>query len=464
MAATVLVHGAGDRPVLLRPEGVRRGRHAHGGEGMKLAVIGGGLDVHARARRRARARARPAGRSTSSCCTTSRPSGATSSARSPGGCSPRDGLRRRAGDHRRPRPRASTAPTSCSSSSASAARRRGCRDETVPARRAAASGRRRPAPAASPRRCGRCRSCSTSPSACASAPRRRRLDRRLHQPGRDRHPRAARRGPPRGRAVQRGDRLPARAWRGMLGVDARARGRRPGRPQPPDLGARGAARRRGRAAGAARRARRRARRRGRAAAPAARRARRRAVVLPALLLRARRGGRRAAHGAVPRAQRVAEIERELLAHVPRPGAEREAGAARAARRRVLQRGGDAGSSRRSSPTTGDVHVVDVRNDGTLPGLADDDVVEVPARVGRSGPVRAAAAAAGARAARARPARRRVRAARGPGGAARAIAVVARKALLAHPLIGQHAIAWELVERLLDAGAQHLPAFEPEAVR
>ena len=33
---------AGDRPVLLRPEGVRRGRHAHGGEGMKLAIIGAG--------------------------------------------------------------------------------------------------------------------------------------------------------------------------------------------------------------------------------------------------------------------------------------------------------------------------------------------------------------------------------------------------------------------------------------
>ena len=36
-----------------------------------------------------------------------------------------------------------------------------------------------------------------------------RLDRRLHQPGRHRHPGAARRRSPRGRAVQRGDRLPA---------------------------------------------------------------------------------------------------------------------------------------------------------------------------------------------------------------------------------------------------------------
>jgi 6-phospho-beta-glucosidase len=32
-----------------------------------------------------------------------------------------------------------------------------------------------------------------------------------------------------------------------------------------------------------------------------------------------------------------------------------------------------------------VHEVDVRNAGLLPGLADDDIVEVPARVDRSGP-------------------------------------------------------------------------------
>src|SRR3954453_13552674 len=36
------VHGAGDRRLLRRPEGVRRGRHADGGEGMRVAVIGAG--------------------------------------------------------------------------------------------------------------------------------------------------------------------------------------------------------------------------------------------------------------------------------------------------------------------------------------------------------------------------------------------------------------------------------------
>ena len=36
--------------------------------------------------------------------------------------------------------------------------------------------------------------------------------------------------------------------------------------------------------------------------------------------------------------------------------------------------------------TGDVQVVDVRNAGALPGIADDEVVEVPARITRDGAV------------------------------------------------------------------------------
>jgi 6-phospho-beta-glucosidase len=99
-----------------------------------------------------------------------------------------------------------------------------------------------------------------------------------------------------------------------------------------------------------------------------------------------------------------------------------------------------------------VHEVDVRNGETLSGLAADDVVEVPARVGSAGPrslpqqplapellglvqhvaayerLAARAAATGDRA-------------------------VAQKALLAHPLVGQYALADELLERLLVAGAE-----------
>jgi hypothetical protein len=37
-------------------------------------------------------------------------------------------------------------------------------------------------------------------------------------------------------------------------------------------------------------------------------------------------------------------------------------------------------------------------------------------------------------------------------------VVVRKALLAHPLVGQETLADELTDRLLEAGAKHLPQF------
>jgi 6-phospho-beta-glucosidase len=86
---------------------------------------------------------------------------------------------------------------------------------------------------------------------------------------------------------------------------------------------------------------------------------------------------------VPRAQVVAEIERGLLdlyrdpALVEKPALlERRGGAfySEAALGLVASLAGDDGA----------VHEVDVRNAGTLAGLAWDDVVEVPARVGREG--------------------------------------------------------------------------------
>src|SRR5205085_4279717 len=90
------------------------------------------------------------------------------------------------------------------------------------------------------------------------------------------------------------------------------------------------------------------------------------------------------HG-TPRAQRVAEIERALLELYRDPKLNEKP---------VLleQRGGafysEAAVGLVRSLATGDgaVHVVDVRNYGTLEGLADDDVVEVPAHVGIDGAV------------------------------------------------------------------------------
>jgi 6-phospho-beta-glucosidase len=165
---------------------------------------------------------------------------------------------------------------------------------------------------------------------------------------------------------------------------------------------------------------------------------------------------------VPRAQQVAEIERELLAMYRDPGLNEKPA--------LLERRGGAFYSEAATglvaalvADTGDVHVVDVRNEGALAGLADDDVVELPARVGRGGPVPLEQAPLapellGLVQHVAAYERLAVQA------ALSGDRVVARKALLAHPLIGQHEIAWELVDRLLEAGAEHLPAFEPEAVR
>ena len=115
---------------------------------------------------------------------------------------------------------------------------------------------------------------------------------------------------------------------------------------------------------------------------------------------------------VPRAATVAEIERELLELYRDPELDREARAARTAGRRVLQRGGGRARLARSRPATATVHEVDVRNEGTLAGLADDDVVEVPARVAPRHDRASSPGAARARAARPRPARRGLRAPRG----------------------------------------------------
>jgi 6-phospho-beta-glucosidase len=86
----------------------------------------------------------------------------------------------------------------------------------------------------------------------------------------------------------------------------------------------------------------------------------------------------------PRAETVAEIETELLRMYRDPSLTEKPAL-------LEQRGGafysEAAVGLVSSLLSGDgaVHEVDVRNHGTLAGLADDDVVEVPARVAQAGP-------------------------------------------------------------------------------
>jgi 6-phospho-beta-glucosidase len=87
----------------------------------------------------------------------------------------------------------------------------------------------------------------------------------------------------------------------------------------------------------------------------------------------------------PRARTVAEIEQRLLELYRDPALNEKPAL-------LEQRGGafysEAATQLVASlvADSGDVQVVDVRNGGALAGLADDDVVELPARIGRAGAV------------------------------------------------------------------------------
>ena len=148
---------------------------------------------------------------------------------------------------------------------------------------------------------------------------------------------------------------------------------------------------------------------------------------------------------VPRAQTVAEIERELLHLYRDPGLVEKPAL-------LEQRGGafysEAALGLVASLVSDDgaVHEVDIRNNGTLAGLADDDVVEVPARVTSAGaePLEQPPLAPellGLTQHVAAYERLALRAAlsRDP--------VDVKKALLVHPLIGQYAIAEELLDTM-----------------
>ena len=111
--------------------------------------------------------------------------------------------------------------------------------------------------------------------------------------------------------------------------------------------------------------------------------------------------------------------------------------------------------------TGDTQVVDVRNDGAVPGLADDAVVEVPCTVDGSGahplpqrdlPHEMAGLVAHCKAYE----RLAVEAARS---GSRDTMV---RALVANPLVGQYPLAERLADTLLVANRHFLPRFFPDA--
>jgi 6-phospho-beta-glucosidase len=167
-----------------------------------------------------------------------------------------------------------------------------------------------------------------------------------------------------------------------------------------------------------------------------------------------------ARGHRTRAEEVMDIERDLLEMYRDPGLDRKP--------ELLEQRGGAFYSEAAAQLiaslhagTGDVQIVDVRNEGSIPDLPADAVVEVPARIERTGPqplslgplapellglVHQAKAyerlAAGAAVTGSRD--------------------LALKALLANPLVPSFGVATELLDALLEANHHHLPRFFPDA--
>jgi 6-phospho-beta-glucosidase len=148
---------------------------------------------------------------------------------------------------------------------------------------------------------------------------------------------------------------------------------------------------------------------------------------------------------IPRAETVAEIERELLELYRNPSLDAKPAL-------LEQRGGAfyseaaAGLVRSLAYDIPNVHEVDVRNEGVLAGLADDDVVELPARVesGRIAPLEQLPLAPELLGLVQHVAAYERLAAEA---AVTHDPVTAKKALLTHPLIAQYELSEELLERL-----------------
>jgi 6-phospho-beta-glucosidase len=161
-------------------------------------------------------------------------------------------------------------------------------------------------------------------------------------------------------------------------------------------------------------------------------------------------------GEPSRAEEVLEIERGLLEMYRDPNLNTKP--------KLLEKRGGAFYSEAAAQLiaslqagTGDVQVVNVRNNGALPGLPDDAAVEIPARIDRDGahPLPLAPMAPEIRGL--------VQAVKAyedlaVSAAIRGERILVEKALLAHPLVGQHAIAGPLTDALLQANKRYLPRF------
>ncbi len=158
----------------------------------------------------------------------------------------------------------------------------------------------------------------------------------------------------------------------------------------------------------------------------------------------------------PRAEQVMEIERGLLEMYRDPALD--------VKPKLLEERGGAFYSEAAAMLVeslhtdrGDVQVVNVRNDGAIPNLAEDAVVEVACRVDRTGakplPVEPLPPEwLGLVEAVKAYERLTVRA------AVEGDRDLALKALMANPLVGDYTVARPLLDALLEANREHLPRF------
>ena len=158
----------------------------------------------------------------------------------------------------------------------------------------------------------------------------------------------------------------------------------------------------------------------------------------------------------PRAQEVMDIERGLLEMYADPALE--------IKPKLLEQRGGAFYSEASAMLIeslygdrGDVQVVSVRNEGAIPNVDDDAVVEVPCRIDGSGatplPLAPLAPEMHGLVAHAKAYERLAVRAAVTGDRASAL-----EALVANPLVRDDAVAAPLLDALLDANREHLPRF------